>query len=180
MNLNYNYYDPPKEWDGRYIHFGDLFDRKKIEPIKNRFAMTKPSGGFWASRNCKDGFNWIDYNHKVLDKWIGYEKHISFPLKKGANVVEIHCSEDLNSLPKIPKEKLPGDVRLEWTCLDFEKMLADGIDAIEVRGIAEDRDLYFDLYGWDCDSILIMNPDIIDYSEIDELSDLVRSIPWTI
>lgn len=33
-------------------------------------------------------------------------------------------------------------------------------DAVEVL-ISEDRRLYQQLYGWDCDSILIMNPDIV-------------------
>ena len=44
--------------------------------------------------------------------------------------------------------------------LDFEK-LSKEYDAIEVN-ISECRDLYYSLYGWDCDSIVIMNPDIIE------------------
>ena len=44
--------------------------------------------------------------------------------------------------------------------LDFEK-LSKEYDAIEVN-ISECRDLYYSLCGWDCDSILIMNSDIIE------------------
>ena len=44
--------------------------------------------------------------------------------------------------------------------LDFEK-LSKEYDAIEVF-ISKDEQLYWDLYGWDCDSILIMNSDIIE------------------
>ena len=44
---------------------------------------------------------------------------------------------------------------------DFEKMLADGWDAIEFR-LSEDSELYWALYGWDCDSILVMNPDVVE------------------
>ena len=49
--------------------------------------------------------------------------------------------------------------RKVWTTLDFEK-LAQEYDAIEVL-ISGDPGLYYELYGWDCDSILIMNPEII-------------------
>ena len=45
----------------------------------------------------------------------------------------------------------------DWTILDFEK-IAEEYDAIEVN---IDNSLYYALYTWDCDSILIMNPNII-------------------
>ena len=49
---------------------------------------------------------------------------------------------------------------------DFEQMVTDGWDAIELHlsdtDISWGNDsLHFRLYGWDCDSILIMNPKII-------------------
>ena len=47
-----------------------------------------------------------------------------------------------------------------WKCLDFEELLKNYYDAIEVD-ISKCWALYNELYGWDCDSILIMNPDII-------------------
>ena len=43
--------------------------------------------------------------------------------------------------------------------IDFEK-LASRYDAIEVL-ISKDGRLYSALYGWDCDSILILNPNVI-------------------
>ena len=46
-----------------------------------------------------------------------------------------------------------------WCFLDFEK-LSKSYDVIEVN-ISADRDLYWELYGWDCDSILVMNPSVI-------------------
>ena len=38
--------------------------------------------------------------------------------------------------------------------------LAEIYDAVEVS-ISNDFDLYYQLYGWDCESIVIMNPDIV-------------------
>lgn len=43
---------------------------------------------------------------------------------------------------------------------DFESLASNGVDAIEVF-ISEDIELYDKLLGWDVDSILIMNPEII-------------------
>lgn len=49
---------------------------------------------------------------------------------------------------------------------DFEKAYYLGIDAIELH-LSEDESpdgmngLYWLLYGWDCDSILILNPKIV-------------------
>jgi len=49
----------------------------------------------------------------------------------------------------------------ETVYLDFNK-LKEEYDAIEVF-ISSDSRLYRALYGWDCDSILIMNKDVIEY-----------------
>ena len=170
-------YSPHENWDGTYIHFGGTFDRKKFEPIKNNFAMPKPYGGFWASRYTVDGFHWYDYNKKVHHKILKPEYSFEFTLKKGANIVEITSSKDLEALPKIPNEELPEKVQSTWVCLDFEKMLANGVDAIEVNGIFKERKLFFDLYTWDCDSILIMNPDIIERTELEEAKRICSLIP---
>ena len=52
---------------------------------------------------------------------------------------------------------------LSLTCLktvDFEQLIANRIDAIEFN-LSNDWGLYMALYGWDCDSTLILNPDVI-------------------
>ena len=49
---------------------------------------------------------------------------------------------------------------VEWVFIDFEKLAEQGWDAVEVK-ISNDMRLYWALYGWDCDSILIMNPDVV-------------------
>ena len=47
--------------------------------------------------------------------------------------------------------------------IDFEKMLSDGIDAIYLteKGEQETRFESPGLYGWDCECVLVMNPDCI-------------------
>ena len=46
-----------------------------------------------------------------------------------------------------------------WAILDFEKIYQK-YDAVEIN-ISSDYMLYYFLYGWDCDSVLVMNPDVI-------------------
>lgn len=50
--------------------------------------------------------------------------------------------------------------------LDFEKLRELGIDAIELH-LIENPELYWTLYTWDCDSVLVMNPDVIEAEEKD-------------
>lgn len=146
----------------KYIHYGhDKFDLTKFQPVKNRGAgMTKPSGGFWASypnteRNWK---NWCEANDFHLDS---FNKCFKFSLKDNSKVFRINRVDQLNKLPKCNSA---FDTSLYY-CVDFE-MASKEYDAIEVdltNEIFDDylESLYFKLYGWDCDSILIMNPDII-------------------
>lgn len=75
----------------------------------------------------------------------------------------INKADDLKELPKV-KQPVPIIGTLWDNYLDFEKLLSQSIDGIEVN-ISSDRNLYMTLYGWDCDSILIMNPNIICVKE---------------
>ena len=68
-----------------------------------------------------------------------------------AKILTISTCEHLKDLPKSCESC--------YDFLDFEE-LSKKYDAIEVW-ISKDSNLYFELYGWDCDSILIMNPKII-------------------
>lgn len=72
-------------------------------------------------------------------------------MKEDTKILTINSNEQLKELPK-QDNNLNG----LYCNLDFEK-LSKEYDAIEVF-ISEDRDLYFSLYGWDCDSIVVMNP----------------------
>lgn len=76
-----------------------------------------------------------------------------FTLSDNAKVLYI---DDSGILKRIPSK---NDEFMFWVILDFEK-LSEQYDAIEVN-ISKCYRLYHLLYGWDCDSILIMNPDII-------------------
>ena len=61
---------------------------------------------------------------------------------------------DVNNLPKLNTSGISYVVHL-----DFEEIVRIGIDALEFT--LGNGELYFPLYGWDCDSILILNKSII-------------------
>ena len=140
----------------KYIHYGHKhFDREKFQSIRNIPIFTKPDGGLWASpvdaeygwkRWCKDE------NFRECNK----ENSFTFTLSQNARVMTILSSKGAKALPK-QEVKLPFD---DWVIVDFEKLREQGYDADEVK-ISNDPALYWALYGWDCDSILIMNPDVV-------------------
>lgn len=146
-----------------YIHYGNTkFDPDLFRPIRNEFV--KPLGGMWASP-VGAGYGWKDWNENSNFRECDEANSFRFTLKEGANVVHIYSVDDLKGLPQRKKKLL-------WSScmLDFEKMLEQGVDAIELH-LSEEKEheptggLYFELYGWDCDSILIMNKDIIQMIE---------------
>lgn len=56
--------------------------------------------------------------------------------------------------------------------IDFEKCLELGIDAVEICYYGDECEdseywpLHYVLYGWDCDSIVVLNPDAIEQLEV--------------
>jgi hypothetical protein len=143
----------------KYIHYGhDHFDIDLFESIKNRNIFSKPYGGFWASGKHYD-YPWSkwckDENYTYKNQFLFFE----FDLIKDAKILTINECKQLKKLPKNKETITIFKSEFNIRYLDFEK-LSLKYDAIEVL-ISKDRDLYFSLYGWDCDSILIMNPKII-------------------
>lgn len=139
------------------------FDRRLFQPISNTPLFSKPTGGLWASDvNAK--FGWKDWCQSQgysadTEGTFGYSEDncFKFTLSDNANVVSIKSNKDIAALPLV-KNTLPFE--LPMTCIDFEECVRRGIDAIELY-LSENRELYWSLYGWDCDSILVMNPDVV-------------------
>ena len=76
-------------------------------------------------------------------------------MKDGAKVYHIRSVSDVKDMPQV------NTGISVYYVPDFEKMLVNGWDAIELH-LSECGALYWALYGWDCDCILVMNPDIVE------------------
>ena len=139
----------------KYIHYGHKeFDISKFKQVENQLGMPKPTGGLWAS-SVDAEYGWKEW-HSDNDIGAKFDEYFEFSLKEDAKVLTITNISQLENLPQI---KNPLSFSL-WVYLDFEK-LAEKYDAIEVV-ISKDNRLYQQLYTWDCDSILIINPDVIE------------------
>lgn len=147
-----------------YIHYGaSEFDRNAFKPIRNGRIKVKPYGGLWASPvDSKWGWKeWCTSENFHVDQ---LDSSFSFVLSDGARVLHLRSGEDVDKLPRY----CPFPQMLDWTMrwIDFEK-ITKVYDAVELH-LSEDQEhiasynsLYFKMNGWDCDSILIMNPDIV-------------------
>lgn len=124
-----------------------------FNPIVNCQHFSKPTGGLWASPvDANNGWKvWCDAeNFRECE----IENSFTFTLRDDANVLYIDSKECLTDLPK---QNTWHDI---WCTLDFEKLM-ETYDAVELN-LSAAPNLYFELYGWDCDSILIMNPYVVE------------------
>lgn len=137
-----------------YIHYGDDKFRAP-NPICNCNYFTKPYGGLWASKKG-DELGWKSWCEREEFRLDTFDQSFEFTLKDWAKVLVLENEDQLDALPKLG-DYIKGSRWLHCH-LDFEK-LAQEFDAIELADIDK---LYWALYGWDCNSILIMNPDIVE------------------
>lgn len=161
--------------DNVYVHFGsEHFNKERFVSVENRIAFTKPYGGLWGSPiNTECNWeNWCKSNDFELKR---LEKCFYFKLKSKAKRLYINNVDQLKELPKVKQPEI-FSINL-WDTLDFEK-LSEEYDALEITLTYEDKTkiedlwsggLYQRLYGWDVDSILVMNPDIVE--EIENLAE---------
>lgn len=137
-----------------YIHYGaKAFDINKVKPISNRRYRSKPTGGLWASEAVA-AYGWKDWCKENEYAECKDENSFKFILYDNANIIKINNQQQLKILPTVKTDFC------SWVCPDFEKLVNEGVDAIDFV-LSDDWDMYMLLYGWDCDSILIMNPKII-------------------
>jgi len=128
---------------------GDKLDLGKFQPIKNR-DRKKPVGGLWASP-VGSGFGWKDWceaeSYGNLDSF--------FEFQFEGRVLVIDKLADLGLLAWTTKSGYSS-----YHTIDFEFMVSQGWQAILLteRGQNETRFSHpLDLYGWDCECVLVMD-----------------------
>ena len=162
-----------------YIHYGAAkFDPTIGFPIKNRSfrdkdgwfdLITKPRGGLWAS--CIDAtYGWKQWNEDERFMDCDPSNAFKFVIKEGFTVKFLRSIDDIKELPLLNDQTLSIKHILSTYCIDFEKCLECGIDALELQWYGEeyeafnksDDNMHHALYGWDCDSIIILNSEAVE------------------
>ena len=146
-----------------YIHYGaNAYDCTKFEKITNK-GTNKPNGGLWSSPVQSPVISWHDWCEYNDYRTHALNESFEFDIDPKAKILTIESDDDLNKLDiydlyvVLTKNGLPSPCREYWD-LDFEQMALDW-DGIKVS-ITTSK-IYFALYGWDCDTLLIFNPEII-------------------
>lgn len=138
----------------KYIHYGSAkFDKSKFKGIENIQFFNKPSGGIWA---CEVGtkFGWKEFCKREGIDWVDLSNSFEFELKLEARVLRLHASDDYI---EFRSKYAINDIGIKLALgYDFER-IAKEYDVIDFK-VGE---LYMALYGWDVDSILVLNPDLI-------------------
>ena len=146
----------------KYIHLGrEELSEFFFNPIKNQNNWIKPLGGLWCSEYREDiisnWYQWCDTENFHKEK---LNNGVIFELKENAKIFVIDGYKDLLLL--LEKYELKNEMSNFLTSLDFESIAKD-YDAIKLTESGE-RETSFSvpsLYGWDIESMLIMNYDII-------------------
>lgn len=130
-----------------------------IGPLK---VKPTPESAFWASPEDAE-FGWKDWTER--EEFGLSENIIRFCLADNAKILRIESEDDLNKIP-CRKSEITDMLGLCIGTLepDFDAMRNEGYDGMEVI-ISNDPTLYLALYGWDADSIVIWNPDVVKVIE---------------
>lgn len=154
----------------RFIHYGhNEYIPEAFNPVCNIPAFNKPTGGLWASPVDAE-YGWADWceNEQMAEFNPEQGNSFEFELAASARVLTINCAADTDGLPlqegQTPVPDLMADAlfsikRPLILPVDFES-LAQEYDAI-LFNFSNDYGLYNAMYGWDCDSLLVLNKEVI-------------------
>jgi hypothetical protein len=150
--------------------FDKVYDPSKFEPIINKPFNNKPKGGLWTS----------PFHPDIGSEWIEWCKEEEFGVKaEGSPISFLKVKDDgkfllintLNDLIEILKAFQLKSYQGKFfdPVLDYESLTRsiDGIYlttagqcATRLSGIEDDS--HASLYGWDCETVFIMNQNVID------------------
>ena len=146
------------------IHYGsNSFEKDWFASIRNINFLNKPEGGLWASPvNSKYG--WIDWCKRENFELQRLKE--SFKFNCNGSFIVINKPEDLKELPLCFRECSIERKKLR-PYFDFEKMAkeVDGVYLTEAGEYKTRLSFPLNFYGWDCESVLIFNFNVIKYGD---------------
>ena len=146
-----------------YVHYGfRVFLPELFVPVRNCQWKPKPEDGtgLWA---CSEGNarGWREWCQNSGFAVYADDNCFRFTLTPSAKVLELNNPTQLEELPKakpLPELERLFNLTSDWVMLDYEKLLSDGYDAIE---LTDWYALRHRLALWDCNCLFVMNPKVI-------------------
>lgn len=148
------------------IHYGSSrYNPKKWCDVRGSECgmFNKPDGGLWASPVDAE-FGWLAWCTRERFNEQALKRSFRFKIAPEARILKL-TPENVWDLPEDPKLRKRIGGFASWresgrvVGIDFAK-LAEDYDVIEYR-VSEYPELYWSLYGWDCDCVLVLNKDVI-------------------
>ena len=155
----------------RYIVLGKTELKEELfnKDLTNN-GINKPKGGLWSSPYNKDTISgWYQFckeqNFIKADNTVG----VIFTLKEEARVYTIDSKEDLDNLankyPIVVKENLRYNFMIDYT------KVSKDYDAIYLTDKGQWATRFSrpnTLYGWDCETLLVLNFNAIDLDSMEK------------
>jgi hypothetical protein len=144
------------------IHYGsNTYNPELFKPVTNHkySANNKPIGGLWVSPvDCEWG--WKDFCEAEDFRTDKLSSSFKLKLKDDTRIYKIDSLDDLTKLVKSHSWKKIIDCYE----LDFEKLSKDyDVIYLTYEGMGETRlSQPMDLNAWDCECMLIMNPNCFE------------------
>ena len=149
------------------------------------FSINKPQEAFWGSPvNANFGWEkWCETEECFVEDF-DWDNPILFKLKPNSTILRIDVQDLKDEIlgKYITKnEEVLEELRLRFNeeefssfsrfvnYLDFNKVVADGIDAVELMDgnighyFFMDNDYEGMFNSWDCESIVVLNKDVIEF-----------------
>lgn len=139
-----------KQKEMKLIHYGaDGYEPALFAPISDEYPRNKPSGGLWTSPVVSE-YGWKEWS--IENSYGDLERH--FHLKFSGTVLEIDSVLDMDGFTWLG-ERYEG--------ISFEALCCPHFvcDAVHLTEQGESVTRYThprSMYGWDCETMLILNP----------------------
>jgi hypothetical protein len=137
------------------IHYGaKKYIESSIKPISNE-NWVKPKGGLWTSP-VDSNWGWKDWCEGAEFRQCHESNSFKLKFNPDTKIILIDSLKDLIELPLLDIGL--GSIKREYPDFSFLSTMCDAIWLTE-KGQGETHLTYpISLYGWDCESVLIMNP----------------------
>lgn len=137
-------------------HYGSAeYSPGLFNPISDRRTVNKPIGGLWTSPAVSK-YGWLEFCKRES---FG-STNVFFDVEFCGSLFVVDGEKDMNKLPWVGGGINPY--------ISFQSMCLSGFDAIHLtaKGEQETRCLYpRSMCGWDCETVLILNPGAIKVIE---------------